>query len=235
LNDARLGLSRIVTALRLAQMLHRAILLQNFRQRAMSMTDQIKMKTRFGASRREFGFFGAVAAFAGIAQPAGAAVGARKTVERSVTLDTGIAGRFFKPAEGEHSGLVMWGKGDAASARVAKRLAADGWAVLLVNSDDAAEGQQMHRDARAHVAWLDKQPGVASTGRPAARTGSGLGHGYSLRNVTAALPRFAFADAEERKAAAASATLFAVPDSVVPAHRVANLNDAAQLHLRLSA
>jgi hypothetical protein len=199
------------------------------------MTDQIKTKTGFGASRREFGFMGAIAAVAGIAQPASASAGTRKTVERGVTLETGAAGRFFKPSEGEHRGLVMWGKGDAASARVAKRLAADGWAVLLVKSDDAAEGQQMHRDARAYVAWLDKQPGVAATGKPAARTGSGLGHGYSLRNVSAALPRFAFANTEERMAAAASATLFAVPDAVVPAHRVANLNDAAQLRARLSA
>lgn len=193
---------------------------------------EIESQVRIGASRREFGFMGAIAAVAGLVQPATAAVAARKTVERAVALEAGASGRFFKPADGEHRGLVMWGKGDAASARVAKKLAADGWAVLLVRTDHAAEGQQLHRDARAYVAWLDKQQGVASTGKSAARTGSGLGHGYSLRNVSAALGRFAFANSEERMAAAASATLFAIPDAVVPRQRLARLNDAAILHAR---
>lgn len=199
------------------------------------MTETVRNEAAPGASRREFGLLGAFAAVAGMAQPAAAAVGAHRTVERAVTLEAGGSARFFKLPEGEHRGLVMWGRDDAASTRVAKRLAADGWAVLLVKADDAAESQQLHRDARVYVAWLDKQPGVASTGKAASRAGSGLGHGYSLRSVSAALPRFALVDAEEREAAAASATLFAVPDAVVPAHRIANLNDAAQLRARLSA
>lgn len=121
----------------------------------------------------------------------------------------------------------MWGT-SAASQKVARSLASQGWAVLLVDHA-STDDREVTEQARACVAWLEQQDVVASTGKPEARIGNGVGHGYKLRSVSAALPRFSFASADERKMAAASATLFAVPDAVVPAHRTARLQDAARM------
>lgn len=185
------------------------------------------------ASRRQFGIMGAVAAIAGMAQPAAAAVnGVGKAAGRSVSIDTpyGVSSaQFFHPATGQHRGLVMWGA-NAAAEKTAKSLASQGWAVLLVGhgADDEHADRQITKEARAYVAWLEKQDVVASTGKAAEPTIASIGHGYKLRNVSGALSRFSFANAGQREMAAASATLFAVPDAVVPSHRTAALRDAAR-------
>ena len=198
-----------------------------------NMTDEAKA-LGLTASRRQFGIMGAVAAMAGLAQPAAAAVGTRKITEAAVSVPTpygASSARFFHPATGQHRGLVMWGA-DASSQKVAQSLASQGWAVLLVSPGSGADehlDRQINKEARAYVAWLEAQDVVASTGKGAELTGATVGYGYKLRGVSAALPRFSFANDEQRKVAAASATLFAVPDAVVPSHRTARLQDAARM------
>lgn len=208
------------------------------------MTDQVRNSEIDGevinTSRRQFGIMGAVAAVAGMASPAMAA-GKSKTVATKVSVPTPhgqSSAHFFHPEGGRHRGLVMWSDGKAASQKVASNLAGQGWAVLLVtdrNVDGAHADQTISRDARAYVSWLESQAVVAETGKGAGRVGSELGHGYKLRSVAAVLPRLSLASAEERKAAASTATLFAVPDAVVPSHRTAMLDHAARDHRRLSA
>lgn len=188
------------------------------------------------ASRRQFGIMGAVAAMAGLAQPAAAATGTSKAVERTVSVPTPFGqadAKFFHPANGQYRGLVMWGS-DVGSQKVAQSLAAQGWAVLLVDGS-FNDATQVNQEARACVAWLEKQDAVASTGKAPEHGSNSVGYGYRLRTASAALSRFSFANDDERKLAAASATLFAVPDAVVPSHRTARLEDAARMKMRMSA
>lgn len=186
-------------------------------------------KTVVQTSRRQFGIMGAVAAVAGLASPASAAIGKVKAVAKKASVPSpygAMEATFIAPESGQHRGLVMWGKG-AASAKVAHNLAAQGWAVLLVE-EQAGDAQQVNKQARACVEWLESQTAVASTGKSSERAATGLGYGYTLRSVSAALPRFSFANTAQRQEAARSATLFAVPDAVVPHARVASLKDAAR-------
>lgn len=194
------------------------------------MTDQRENNGEImHTSRRQFGIMGAVAAVAGLATPATAAIGVGKTVAKSASIPSpygAIGATFIAPESGRHRGLVMWGNGPAA-AKVAHNLAASGWAVLLVQ-EQAGDIQQVNRRARACVEWLENQADVAGTGKTSERATVGLGYGYVLRSVSAALPRLSFASATQRQEAAAAATLFAVPDAVVPRARIADLKDAAR-------
>jgi carboxymethylenebutenolidase len=92
---------------------------------------------RRGLSRREFSALGAAAALAGCATYP--AVSGEELGEETVriTMADGIADAFFVyPAKGAHPGVIMWP--DIAGLREAKkimarRLAASGYAVLVVN------------------------------------------------------------------------------------------------------
>lgn len=147
-----------------------------------------------GLSRRAFTAAGAMAALAGYAPAALAAVAAGRLVEGAVQVTTpdGQCDAFFvHPAKGKHPAVILWpdvlGLREAKKA-MARRLAAEGYAVLVVNPYYRAlkgplglnfaefrtpEGQAkigplrgaltpaaIDSDAKAFVAWLDAQPSV---------------------------------------------------------------------------
>jgi carboxymethylenebutenolidase len=154
---------------------------------------------RKGLTRREFAALGAAAAIAACSGGPGEAKPARPVVERAVrvtTPDGTCDALFVHPAKGVYPGVVMWpdigGLRDAFKV-MARRLAGDGHAVLLVNhyyrnapapvltsfaewrtpagqaklqpmiAALSAEGSM--RDAAAFVAFLDRQPAVDSRRR----------------------------------------------------------------------
>jgi carboxymethylenebutenolidase len=93
---------------------------------------------RRGLSRREFAALGASIALAGCSRPANGESGSQVRERMvSITMPGGIADAFFvHPAEGAHPGVVMWP--DIAGLReafkiMARTLAAEGYAVLVVN------------------------------------------------------------------------------------------------------
>lgn len=154
--------------------------------------DDLALAAR-GLNRREFAALGAAGVLATYASaPAGAA--AAKLSEAMVEVPTpdGSADAFFvRPAKGKHPGVILWpdiaGLRDAYK-EMGRRLAASGFAVLVVNHyyragkapllSTMAEwrspaGQEKLKpaiatlsadntvkDVTAFVAWLDKQPGV---------------------------------------------------------------------------
>ena len=92
-----------------------------------------------GLTRREFAAMGSAAALAGCAGVAGEQSGGDELLERMVrvTTEDGIADAFFvHPAKGAHPGVIMWpdiaGLRDAMKI-MARQLASDGYAVLVVN------------------------------------------------------------------------------------------------------
>ncbi len=146
-----------------------------------------------GLSRREFAAIGAAGVLAACTGGESQAKGrALKEAMVSVTTPDGSADAFFvHPAKGKHPAVILWP--DVAGLRdaykeMARRLAADGFAVLAVNHyyraakapllGSIAEwrtpvGQEKLkpviatlssdntvRDAAAFVAWLDRQSGV---------------------------------------------------------------------------
>lgn len=149
---------------------------------------------RRGMTRREFAALGAAAALAGCGKGAAGAAGSAELKEGMVGVTTpdGMADAFFvRPAMGAHPGVIVWP--DIAGLReamkiMARRLAAAGYAVLVVNpyyrdapapvldsfSDwRTPEGQAkvgpmrekltadaIMRDARAFVAFLDGEAAV---------------------------------------------------------------------------
>jgi hypothetical protein len=145
-----------------------------------------------------------------------------------------VAARLFQSEVGEQPGLVMFAFAAAspsANAVVARQLAEQGWSVLLVDAPTGASPQAINRDARAHIAWLKAQPGVAS--------GNLLGgkDEYRLRSVAATFPKVSLASRGERQAASRSAVLFAVPngqDSNTKARAESLIGAARALH-RLAA
>lgn len=147
-----------------------------------------------GLSRREFAAMGGAAALAGYASLAGAATPASRLTERMVAVPTpdGTADAFLvRPSRGRHPGVILWpdvlGLREVKKA-MARRLAAAGYAVLVVNPyyrtfkgelgmDFSAfrtpEGQAklaparaaltpeaIARDGAAYVAFLDAQAAV---------------------------------------------------------------------------
>ncbi|MEP1384677.1 MAG: dienelactone hydrolase family protein [Paraglaciecola sp.] len=102
-------------------------------------------------SRRNFGKLSAAAifslAFSGLAKASGAFEGDLVESEVNVQMPDGVSDSFFvHPAKGTHPGILMWpdirGLRPAFKA-MAKRLAAEGYAVLVVNP--------FYRDAKAPV------------------------------------------------------------------------------------
>lgn len=171
---------------------------------------------RSGLTRREFAAVGAAAALAGYAPLASAAAGTLRESAVEIVTPDGKADAFFvHPATGKHPGVVLWpdilGLRDAKKA-MARRLAAAGYAVLVVNPyyrgaraplglDFAAfrtpEGQAritplrgaltpeaIERDAAAHVAFLDTQAAV-DTARGIGTQGYCMGGPFTVRTAHA--------------------------------------------------
>lgn len=173
---------------------------------------------RAGLSRRAFGMAGAVTAL-GAALPAGAEAGLSEAVVAIPTPDGTADAVFVHPVKGRHPAVVMWP--DIAGIReanrqMARRLAAAGYAVLLVNqyyrgakapvlADFAAwrtpEGQERLkpliaaitpagtvRDGVAFVAWLDQQAAVDPR-RGIGTCGYCMGGPFAVRTAAAAPAR----------------------------------------------
>ena len=168
-------------------------------------------------SRRHFAVLGAGAALAGCAGTSAVGAGARLT-ETMVELPTsdGMADAFFvHPTKGRHPGVILWpdiaGLRDAKKA-MARRLAAQGYAVLVVNQYYRSarapvlasfaewrtpEGQAriapmravltpdvVMRDALAWVAFLDRQKAV-DTRRGIGAQGYCMGGPFAIRSSIA--------------------------------------------------
>jgi len=169
-------------------------------------------------SRRSFALTGSAAVLAACsgtdASGTAAAVAEQPVV---ITTPDGAADAIlFHPAKGKHPGIVMWpdigGLRDANKA-MARRLAAAGYAVLLVNQYYRSakapvlasfaewrtpEGQAklkpmiaaitpagIARDGAAFVAWLDKQ-GVVDGKRGIGSNGYCMGGPFAVRTAAAA-------------------------------------------------
>ena len=171
-----------------------------------------------GMSRRDFAAFGAAAALAGCASNAAPGAGGGELTETMVRVTTpdGVADAFFvHPAMGKYPAVIMWP--DIAGLREAKRimarrLAAEGYAVLVVNPyyrsapapvmDSFAEFMQpagrdrvmayralltpqaIMRDAAAHVAFLDSQ-GAVDTARGIGSNGYCMGGPFTVFSAAA--------------------------------------------------
>lgn len=174
---------------------------------------------RKGLSRREFAAIGATAALAGCA--GGAMDGEDNSEIREgiveITTADGVADAFFvRPAKGAHPGIVMWP--DIAGLRdafkiMARKLAADGFAVLVVNQyyrggpapvmqsfsefrtpegqekikplREALTAEAITRDAKAYVAFLDGDAAVDKT-RGIGSNGYCMGGPFTVRTAAAA-------------------------------------------------
>lgn len=171
-----------------------------------------------GLTRRNFAAMGAAAVVAGYVVPAPTQARALALAEGMVTVNTpdGACDAFFvHPARGRHPGVILWP--DAIGLRdtkksMARRLAAEGYAVLVVNQyyrtapaplglDFAAfrtpEGrakigplmgsltpEAVSRDAVAHVAFLDAQR-VVDKRRKIGTQGYCMGGAMALRTAAA--------------------------------------------------
>jgi carboxymethylenebutenolidase len=177
---------------------------------------------RKGLSRRDFAALGAAATIVACSGGDGEAKDAGDLSERMVQVPTpdGTCDAFFvHPAKGAHAGVVFWpdvaGLRDAKKV-MARRLAASGYAVLVVNPyyrgarapvlDSMAawrtpEGQAkigplrtalnadaVTRDGKAFVAWLDTQPAVDKR-RKIGTQGYGMGGPFTVRTAFAAPER----------------------------------------------
>jgi carboxymethylenebutenolidase len=177
---------------------------------------------RKGLSRRDFAALGAAATIVACSGGDGEAKDAGDLTERMVQVPTpdGTCDAFFvHPAKGAHPGVVFWpdvaGLRDAKKV-MARRLAASGYAVLVVNPyyrgarapvlDSMAawrtpEGQAkigplrtalnadaVTRDGKAFVAWLDTQPAVDKR-RKIGTQGYCMGGPFTVRTAFAAPER----------------------------------------------
>lgn len=177
---------------------------------------------RRGLTRRQFAAMGAAVVLAGCANAPAGAAGSVELTEGSVGIATGDGmadGFFVHPARGSHPGVILWP--DIAGLRevkkvMARRLAAAGYAVLVVNQyyrDAPApilnslsewrtpEGQAkigpmrakitaetVARDARAFVAFLDGQAAVDKRRRIGVQ-GYCMGGPFAVRTAAAAPER----------------------------------------------
>lgn len=173
---------------------------------------------RKGWNRREFGAIGAAAALA--ACSGGEATAADGSIaEHMVDVRTpdGIADCFFvHPAKGKHPGVILWpdiGGLREAKKAMARRLAAEGHAVLAVNPyyrsarapvmesfaefrtetgrakvmpmRDRLTPEAVTRDAAAYVAFLDAQQAV-DPARGIGNHGYCMGGPFTIRTAAAA-------------------------------------------------
>ncbi|MBB3954896.1 dienelactone hydrolase family protein [Novosphingobium sediminicola] len=171
-----------------------------------------------GLSRRQFAALsaaGAAAALAG-AEQAIAAGAALKESAVAITTPDGTCDAFFvHPANGKHPGIIVWpdiaGSRDAYKV-MARRLASDGYAVLLVNHyyrtakapllatmaewRTPAGGEKLKpaiaaittpgiiSDSKAFVGWLDKQAAVDAK-RKIGSAGYCMTGSYTVRTAAA--------------------------------------------------
>jgi carboxymethylenebutenolidase len=181
-----------------------------------TQTAEDEALARKGLSRRDFAALGAAATIVACSGGNGEAKSAAKLTERMVEVTTpdGTCDAFFvHPAKGAHPGVVFWpdvaGLRDAKKV-MARRLAAAGYAVLVVNPyyrDARApvmatfaefrtpEGQAkvtpmrakltadaVTSDGKAHVAWLDAQAAVDKR-RKIGSQGYCMGGPYTVRTA----------------------------------------------------
>lgn len=196
-------------------------------------------------SRRGFAAMGAAAAAVasvGTAQAATATV--LKKSREVIATPLGSADAYFvRPDSGRHEPVVLWaagGESRGASVAVADYLAEQGFAVLMVDrpyhalaavqADGLHVDQLTNRDARALVAWLNRQDGVQPSVESMADP-VGLGHGFTLRNISASHPRMSLANRSERQSAAQSAMMVAIPTAGVARKpdRMEKLSQAVRL------
>lgn len=183
--------------------------------------DEAKERAKAGAaglSRREFGAASALAAAAVMADAQEAVAAGPALHEMAVNIatpDGTCDAIFIHPAKGKHPGIIMWP--DIAGLReaykvMARRLAGEGYAVLLVNHYYRGgkapflatmsewrmpEGQAKLkpliggitpegtlRDAKAFVGFLDAQ-GVVDTKRKIGTQGYCMGGPYTVRTAAA--------------------------------------------------
>jgi carboxymethylenebutenolidase len=215
--------------------------------------DDASLATK-GITRREFAALGAAAALAGYAAQVQAFAADRPLTEHMVGVETpdGIADAFFvHPSAGRHPGVILWpdvlGLREVKKA-MARRLAASGYSVLVVNpyyrtfkgelgldfsGFRTPEGQAklgparaaltpeaVTRDGAAHTAFLDGQAAV-DTGRGIGTQGYCMGGPFTVRTAAAVPARI--------KAAASfhgGGLVTAAPDSP---HRLLPATQAAYL------
>lgn len=164
-------------------------------------------------SRRKLMGIGAAGAVAAVATPGVVHAAPFKVDAKRVSIPTQsgtVDGLFYAASGSKHPGVVMWA--DANGQAVARRLAEQGFAVLLANGTRHmdADHQAINREAKGLVAWLSQQEGVENV-RALPKSNNGLGNGYVLRSITAAQPRLSLASKEERKAHAMGGMLVAMP------------------------
>lgn len=170
-----------------------------------------------GLSRRDFAAIGAAGVFAGtFAAPAGAkGVTVTEDTVSIATPDGNADALFIRPAKGKYPGVILWP--DIAGVReayrqMARRLAASGFAVLVVNQYYRSakapimnsiaewrtpEGQEklkpmigalsadgIVRDAKAFVAWLDTRREVNKR-RGIGTSGYCMGGPFTVRTAWA--------------------------------------------------
>jgi carboxymethylenebutenolidase len=169
-----------------------------------------------GLTRREFAAMGTAAALAGYSSLAAAAVGTVAEQDVMVMTPDGQCDAFFvAPANGKHPAVILWpdalGLRDTKKA-MARRLAAQGYAVLVVNPYyrevraplpldftafrtpegrakvmplmQALTPEKLIRDATAHVAFLDKQK-VVDAKRGIGVQGYCMGGAIAVRTAAA--------------------------------------------------
>ena len=171
-----------------------------------------------GLSRRQFAAMSAAGAAASMAGAEQAIAAGAALKENAVTITTpdGQCDAFFvHPATGKHPGIIVWpdiaGSRDAYKV-MARRLASDGYAVLLVNHyyrtakapllsglaewRTPAGGEKLKpaiaaitvpgiiSDSKAFVAWLDKQAPV-DTKRKIGSAGYCMTGSYTVRSAAA--------------------------------------------------
>lgn len=180
------------------------------------VANSMKKSLNIKPSRREVAAVGAVAALwsgnagAAVLQAAAAPVGAGP-------LPVKVEGNLFRPESGEHPGLVMFSHAaasDAANAAVAQQLAAQGWSVMLVDTQSRSDHRKILAEAGMHVEQLLTKSGVAAPGKAAKNAAAGK-KGYQLHAVSAAYPGLSLASRDERREAALSSVLFSVPTALV--------------------
>lgn len=196
-------------------------------------------------SRRGFAAMGAaVAAVASVGTAQAATPTALKKSREAIATPLGSTDAYFvRPDSGRHDPVVLWAAGGdqrGANVAVAEYLAQQGFAVLMVDRPYhvIAAGQigglhvdqLANREARALVAWLNRQEGVQPSTESAAAS-AGLGHGYTLRVISASHPRMSLASRSERQAAAQSGMMVAIPAKGVAskADRMEKLSQAVRL------
>jgi carboxymethylenebutenolidase len=222
------------------------------------MCDESKLEewARSTISRRQFGALTGAAALTACAGAEGVAgtplAGIKERGVSFATADGTMDGILVQPAAGDHPAVILWP--DIAGLREAKRniarkLAAEGYAVLVVNPyyrDVAGEqfadfagfitaggfqkvgpwrgklnAEAIMRDATAMVAWLDRQQGV-DTKRGIGTQGYCMGGPFTVWSAAAAPARI-------KAAASFHGGGLVRPDAPMSPHKLLPQVDAALL------